>query len=199
MNVFMHPEINTNLKKKFYRDFDKFEKEAIEELTETLKSGYIHIPPHVIEIMAGRDIITREDVFSLNKSFLVVEKLHKLNSQPGYKNVETTVREGMPFEFSNEGVMNKNSPYRLVLTKQFGDQTLFVKVSVPPLNNRIKVLDVWQKKGEIPLHPYRPQIKFFERGREWEIDQIVWDLIDEYNDNADSVEGDKDTFVRAFN
>jgi len=166
------------IKKKFYRDFTEREIDMLDELQDYMAKCYVFVPPFVIKKMIERGILPNDlDVIDENMEF-VKENIGRLNDVPEYRHVVNTVSEGIPYEFSNEGVSNPISPYRLVFASEYDGHTYFVKVSVPPARRGVRIIDVWRKKGEVPISPPREQRNIFAQGVNWDISHILARLVD---------------------
>lgn len=165
------------LKKKFYRDFTEKEIDLLEELQDIMARCYIFIPPFVVRRMIDRGIIPDVGVLDNEEEF-VRDNLYLLNDLPEYKFISNILNEGIPYEFSNEGVSNPISPYRIVWAGEFMGFTYFVKFSVPPARGGVRVVDVWRKQGGIPFSPLREQRQLFAKGVNWDISMILARILD---------------------
>lgn len=169
-----------NIMKKFYRDFTERETELIDALQDVMADCYVFIPPFVVQRMVDRGILKLPDGLELideNGEF-VKQNVYALNDIPEYKFVESVVSSGFAYEFSNEGIHNPVGPYRVVWVDEYDGFTYFVKTSVPPMRNSVRVVDVWRKSGPIPLSPLASQRNIFARGAKWDISMILSMILD---------------------
>lgn len=165
------------MKKKFYRDFSETDLAIISDLQNHMKDSYIQFPPFVLKRMVERGIIPKDIELFDSDGGILKENLQKINSIKEYSFVKSLIQIAMPFEFSNEGVMNPYSPYRMVWAGEFNGDTYFLKTALPPQKNIVRVIDVWKKQGNIPIHPLASQREFFTRGEEWSIYDLIDDMV----------------------
>ena len=154
--------------KKFYRDFDSAEMDALSELLGKLRKKYLEPPGYIIERMIDRGLIPKEETEKLfgDKGQLVAENLYLVVD--ALKPVHETFMTGIVFEVSNEGAKNSpTNPYRLVLAKEINDKVYFIKVSANPPGNKVRLLDIWTKKGKMPLSP--PAHSVMQLNRHWNL------------------------------
>jgi len=174
-----------SLKKNFYRDFSQTDVDIIADLQDVMKGLYIQIPPFVIKKMMERGLIPEELPIFDDQENIVKDNLNMLNDIPEYVFVRNILNVAMPFEFSNEGVANPFSPYRMVWAAELADYTYFVKTSLPPKDGIVRVIDVWRKQGSIPLHPLASQNQYFERGEDWDVYDIVDKMLTDLGENSE--------------
>lgn len=132
--------------KKFYRDLTEDEEEYIEDILAEMQDKDIHVPNYLREKMTG-DSVVWDDLIKV-------------------------LDEGVPYEISNEGVIQgKSNPYRIVVAKEFDlpDEQLTVFVKIIPDRNGEKevVLDVWKKHGPLPAWP--PPRTIHQFVHDWDI------------------------------
>lgn len=168
-----------NLKKKFYRDFSETDLAVISDLQDDMKDCYIQFPPFVLKRMVERGIIPSSIELFNNDEGIIKSNLQKLNSVKEYSFVKNALCLAIPFEFSNEGIMNPYSPYRMVWVAEYDGNTYFIKTALPPHNGMVRVIDVWRKQGSVPIHPLAAQRELFVRGEEWSIYDIIDEIVSE--------------------
>lgn len=169
----------TEIRKKFYRTFNKSEVALIDELNDVMEQCFLQIPPFVLRRMIDRGLIPDNLHLLDEDDNLDKSKLHLLNDLDEYRVIEDTIFEGMAFEFSNEGITNPFSPYRIVWTMEDKGFAYFVKTAIPPKHGAVRVLDVWRKHGAIPFYPLPAQKELFVRGVDWNLVPIFKQLIHE--------------------
>lgn len=163
--------MNHAIVKKFYRDFSDEEKNFFNEIIHDIGEMQIEVPDYVVERMIDRRILP-EDLPIYDENDKVDEsKIYFLNTIPQYLEVMRTLLEGAAYEVSNEGLNKSNNPFRLVIAREAEDgSTYFVKIA-PTLDDDefCKVLDVWKRRGKIPLYPPSHALNQFVAD---------WDVID---------------------
>jgi len=177
--------IAKTLKKKFYRDFSETDLGIIADLQDYMKDCYIQFPPFVLKKMIDREILPNSIKLFDADDRIVKENLIHLNRIPEYNFIKNLVQIATPFEFSNEGIMNPYSPYRIVWVATTAEYTYFVKTALPPHDNIVRVIDVWRKQGGVPIHPLASQKDAFSRGEEWSIYDIIETMVIELENNDD--------------
>lgn len=165
------------IKKKFFRTFTSPEQKLIDELVDVMQDCYVQVPPFVIRRMIDRGIIPANLELLDEEGNLIKHNLHRLGENPAYQTVENAMYEGLAFEFNNEGANNPYSPYRMVWAAEEGGYTYFVKVSIPPKNGTVRIIDVWRKRGATPFYPIPAQKELFVRGAHWDIEKPLSDLL----------------------
>jgi hypothetical protein len=172
--------------KKFYRNFVEAELVLLDSLQDIMENCYMQIPPYILKRMVERGILPDELELLDETGFIEKENLYLLNESKEYHAVENAILNGIAFEFSNEGVKNPHSPYRVVWAIENEGFSYFVKTAVPPLEGVVRVVDVWRKKGFIPFYPLMHQADLFKRGEEWDIKAILSDLVAKAQEGFDN-------------
>jgi hypothetical protein len=165
------------IQKKFFRTYTSIENEIIGELRDVINQCKVHTPPFVVKRMWEREILDQDiDIFDeigdVDKS-----KMGVLNDIHEYNILDKAIKEGVPFEFNNEGQTNPFSPYRMVWALEDDGFTYFVKTSLPPKRGTIRVIDVWRKLGTIPIYPLPQQKEVFIKGAVWDIQDILDEIL----------------------
>lgn len=174
----VHPDFEREqeLKKKFYQDFTERELELFDDLRTLINESRVRVEDFVIKRMVERRIIPNVGLFDSGR--VNHASLYMLKNVPAYQDIKLCLSNGIIYEMSNEGVSNPNSPYRAVFALEREKNTLFVKVSLPPMDEVIRVIDVWQKAGRMPIRPLREQDEIFSRGEGWDLVPVLEGLVD---------------------
>lgn len=163
---------HSSIVKKFYRDFSEEEWEFLEKVMEGMRDVPLEFPAYVVQRMIDRDILDARYISVSNDE---IENEDQLMAMPGYQDVVLTFDKGAVYEVSNEGVGKPGNPFRLVIAREDSSgNTYFVKVAPMAEPDSVKVLDVWRRRGKIPIYPPQHSINLFVAD---------WDLvetIDEY-------------------
>lgn len=155
--------LNSFVVKKFYRDIEDEELDYLEETLDNMRDAEIDIPDHVIDRMISREIISPLNMEISEDSFSAI---------PGVQDVIATLDDGIVYEVSNEAIGKSRNPFRIVLAREFeSGYTMFVKIAPARNVDTLKVLDVWRRKGKIPLYPPQHSIRQFKS--DWNVKEAI--------------------------
>lgn len=172
------------LVKKFYRDFSDDDNKYLDDLLNSMRDSAIEVPSHVISRMITRKII--EEDFVEFDGDLNILNVSSLSALPGYQDTTLTFDRGIIYEISNEGIGRTTNPFRLVVAREHVDgNTYFVKVAPSWEPEVVKILDVWRRKGKIPIYP--PQHSVNQFTSDWDVAESLEEFFYQEENSRGSV------------
>lgn len=146
--------------KKFYRDLTDDENRYLGEILMTMRDADVEIPSHVLKRMIDRNILPRGYI-QFDEGDEVVNRA-ALAGFPGHQDAVLTFDKGVIYEISNEGLGRGSNPFRIVLAHEFSDgSTYFVKIAPSWDPEEVRLLDVWKRKGKVPIYPPKHSVHLF--------------------------------------
>lgn len=162
--------------KKFYRDLSDEENDFLVEIVDKMRSNPIDVPPHVVARMIERELLPS------NLSIIDGDdvNMHILTALPQYQEMVLALDDGRIYEVSNEAIgKDLNNPFRLVLAREAEDgNTYFVKIAPRKEATITRILDVWKRKGKIPIYPPIHALRYFVGEGGWDVIETLEEYFD---------------------